>query len=108
MVLHPAEYRWSSYRAHAEGESQPLLTPHETYLRLGRGVSARQRAYRELFRHALAPGLIDSIREATNGNYALGSSQFSAQIAQSLGRRVSKGKAGRPRRSSPVEASLHS
>jgi len=33
---------------------------------------------------------------ATTGNYALGSSQFQAQIAAALGRRVSPGKAGRP------------
>ena len=37
--------------------------------------------YRELFRHQLDPGLIDEIRAATNGNYALGSSAFEAQAA---------------------------
>jgi putative transposase len=28
MVAHPAEYRWSSYRANAQGETDALLKPH--------------------------------------------------------------------------------
>jgi putative transposase len=31
MVEHPAEYRWSSYRANAQGESSALLKPHQLY-----------------------------------------------------------------------------
>jgi putative transposase len=36
----------------------------------------RQLAYREVFRHELEPGEIDKIRKATNGNFALGSSEL--------------------------------
>ena len=97
MVTHPAEYRWSSYRANAQGEASSLLHPHLLYLQLGSAPVARQQAYRELFRHQLEPGLVDSIRVATNGNYALGSPQFCEQITLALGRRATRGKAGRPR-----------
>ncbi len=29
MANHPAEYPWSSYRYHALGKSNPLVTPHQ-------------------------------------------------------------------------------
>jgi putative transposase len=35
MVTHPAEYRWSSYRANAQSEFSDLITPHAQYLSLG-------------------------------------------------------------------------
>jgi len=96
MVAHPAEYRWSSYRANAQGEVDALLSPQAIYLALGLGDGARLAAYRELFRFELEPGLVDEIRQATNGNFVLGSSRFVADIEQVLGRRVARGKAGRP------------
>ncbi len=96
MVEHPAEYRWSSYRANAQGESTPLLTPHSLYQALGADASGRQFAYRELFRYELEPGMVDAIRQATNGNFALGDSRFGEQITRALGRRVQPGKSGRP------------
>ena len=98
MVEHPAEYRWSSYRGNAQGESDVLLTPHALYLSLGRDEASRAAAYRELLRYALDPGLVDEIRRATNGNYALGSTAFAAQVSAALGRRATPGKSGRPSR----------
>ena len=37
------------------------------------------------------------IRAATNGNYALGTARFKQKIEAAVGRRVERGKAGRPR-----------
>ena len=96
MVEHPAEYPWSSYRTNAQGEASALLTPHPLYLALGADGTEREVAYRELFRHELEPGLVDAIRKATNGNFALGDERFGAHIAHTLGRRAQPGKAGRP------------
>lgn len=101
MVEHPADYRWSSYRANAQGEDNPWLQPHELYLALGADAAGRQSAYRELFRHALEPGLIDQIRRTANGNFALGSKLFAEQITAVLGRRAMPGKPGRPRKLAP-------
>jgi len=97
MVEHPAEYRWSSYRTNAQGEASSLLTPHLLYLQLGNDAEERQRNYRELFRYELESGMVDAIRSATHGNYALGNENFAEQIALALGRRASRGRAGRPR-----------
>ncbi len=97
-VDHPGEYRWSSYRANAQGEDRALLTPHALYDALGNNEFARHEAYGELFRHALEPGLVDEIRVATNGNFALAHPRFLAEIEQTLGRRVGRGRPGRPRK----------
>lgn len=98
MVEHPAEYRWSSYRANAQGEADPLLKPNPLYEALGLDSASRQAAYRELFRYELEPELVDEIRCATNGNHALGNERFATEIAEALGRRTVPGKSGRPRR----------
>ena len=38
MVGHPRQYRWSSYRAHAEGKDDALAGFHPVFKRLGRSV----------------------------------------------------------------------
>ncbi len=98
MVAHPAEYRWSSYRANVQGETNTQVRPHSLYLALGSNAIDRQAAYRELFRYALEPHLVDDIRRATNGNFALGNESFISQISEALGRRAAPGKPGRPRK----------
>lgn len=97
MVEHPAEYRWSSYRVNAQAERSELIERHPLYMALSGEESSRAESYRELFRHQLDPGLVDQIRTATNGNYALGDSRFTAEVESALGRRVTRGKPGRPR-----------
>lgn len=98
MVEHPEEYRWSSYRTNAQGESNALLRPHPIYLDLGKMEEERHAAYRELFRFHLEPGVIDNIRNATNGNFVVGNDRFQNEISQALGRRVKPGAVGRPKR----------
>ena len=98
MVAHPAEYRWSSYRANGQGETNARVHPHPLYLALETDDAGRQAVYRELFRDELEPGLVDEIRRATNGNFALGNESFAAQVSAALGRRAAPGKPGRPRK----------
>jgi putative transposase len=99
MVKHPGEYRWSSYQINGQGEKSALINHHLLYRDLGRTGVERERAYRELFRHELESGEIEKIRKATNGNFSLGNSRFNTEISEILGRRVTPGKAGRPKRS---------
>ncbi|WP_374384680.1 transposase [Dongia sp.] len=72
MTRQPSAYPWSSYRAHATGEENPLLTDHPIYLALGRQPAARHQAYRQLFRAALPEDMVAALRHATQGGWALG------------------------------------
>jgi len=101
MVRHPREYKWSSYRSNAEGRDDPLITSHEEYRRLGRTKAARRGAYRALFKAHIDEQELNQIRQATNGNYALGNTRFQEQIEAALGRRAHRGKAGRPPKKRP-------
>ena len=96
MVMKPPDYRWSSYHANGLGKADMIVTPHHEYTRLGRTGAARREAYRGLFRAHVDDALTDEIRDATNGNFALGDQRFQSQIAKALGRRVTRGVAGRP------------
>jgi putative transposase len=98
MVAHPRDYPWSSWRAHARGADDPLVAGHRLYRALGRSAKERQSAYRQLFRAALDPEVVDALRAATNGGWALGGERFKRQIAKALGRRVAPLARGRPRK----------
>lgn len=100
MVNRPEHYRWSSYHANALGkqgtELDAILQPHTEYLRLAKQPDERLTAYRGLFKAHMDDETIDEIRAATHGNFVLGDERFQQQIATMLGRRVSRGQAGRP------------
>lgn len=98
MASHPAEYRCSSCRANAQGEASALVSPHALYHALGKDAEERQVAYHELFRHELDSGVVDAIRQATNGNIVVGGLRFSGDIAKALGWRVTMGAPGRPKK----------
>ncbi len=70
MVAHPAEYRWSSYRANGQGEECSILQPHPTYTSFATNKNERLKAYREQFKTEMDPDLVDEIRRATNSNLA--------------------------------------
>jgi putative transposase len=97
LVDEPAHYRWTSYRCNALGQSNPLLTPHDLYRGLGRSAAERQKAYRELFRAALARPAIEDIRLALNQNQPLGTGRFLDEIERMTGQRREARPRGRPR-----------
>jgi putative transposase len=104
MVDHPGDYQWSSYRVNALGEDSPLVIPHPVYEALGVEPEVRRQAYRALFRCELERGLVDAIRKASNGNFALGDERFGQQIGRALGRRALPGRSGRPGKVADGEA----
>jgi putative transposase len=71
MVEFAGAYKWSSYRANAEGGRDDLLSPHAVYLGLGMNALERQRAYRELFDTPFSEKDLERIRFATLGDAAL-------------------------------------
>jgi putative transposase len=97
-VRHPQDCRWSSYRAHADGEADPLVHDHELYERLGRHAHARQVAYRQLFRTQIAQVDVDAIRAATNKAWGLGDDRFKRKVQRLAGRRAPPLAKGRPRK----------
>ncbi len=102
LVEEPGAYPWSSYRAHALGTPDPLLTPHPLYLGLAETDAARRAAYRDLFAEAIAQGMLTEIRTATQGGFALGDERFQREIAVMLGRRTWRGRPGRPKKPGPT------
>jgi putative transposase len=64
MVIHTRDYRWSSYRANAEGEVDGLTEPHAAY----QGPSD----YRGLIESGLEDSLVTDIRKATRAGYLAG------------------------------------
>lgn len=108
MVVHPGDYRWSSYRFHADGAQDKLLSTHEQYERLGRTAEARQHAYRELFRSELDSSELAEIRNTVNRGWPLGGERFKDEIEQALKCAARPPKRGRPPRSEiPSEQSEH-
>lgn len=97
MVKHPHDYRWTSYHANGDGKPDSLIVPHAEYFGLGLNEEERRANYKALFRAHMEPEVVKEIREATNGNYALGTSKFQEEIAHMLARRVVRGSAGRPK-----------
>jgi len=96
MVKAPEDYRWSSYRANASGESCPLLSYHALYMALGDSPESRQRAYRELFRAAPGPGQLDAIRSAVQTGTPLGNDRFREQVEAAFECKVGQARRGRP------------
>jgi putative transposase len=107
MVAHPRDYRWSSYHAHAHGALDPLAADHALYQRRGPKPAERQTAYRTMFRAALDDGVVDALRAATNGGWALGDARFKRQITKALGRRVAPLPKGRPRKTAADRRQLN-
>ena len=96
MALHPAEYRWSSYRTYAQGEPSSLITPHACYHAMGHNDAQRRYHYRCLFEQQLDNRDIHAIREAALFSMPLGNERFKQQIEAALGRSIGYTKRGRP------------
>ncbi len=97
MVDDPAHYRWTSYRHHALGQANPLLTPHRLYLCIDANEKQRQAAYRALFRAQLDRQAVDDIRLALNQSQPLGNTRFYAKIEAMTGQSRQAKPRGRPR-----------
>lgn len=102
LVGHPAAYPESSYRHHAHGEDNPLITDHPLYQALGETREQRQEAYRALFDGNINARFIKEIRVCTNQCGVLGSDGFKDGVEAMVGRHVRPGKAGRPKKTTTI------
>ncbi|MDA8454395.1 transposase [Acidovorax sp. GBBC 3334] len=99
LVAQPEDYPWSSH-AHALGlRADRVVTPHALYWALGNTPFAREAAYAALVQAGLAASEQGRITEATLAGWALGSDPFATALQAQTARRVTKARAGRPRKS---------
>jgi putative transposase len=96
MVSSPDAYRWSSYFFNALGESNPLVTPHATYMDLSRRNCDRLRFYSSFVSEALIESELQEIRSYLQQGRVLGSKIFQAHIQSLHGRVAAITPRGRP------------
>jgi len=99
MAKHPSEYPCSSYRYNSLGGSDPLITQHGEYTKLGIYDEERHSAYRELFRAHIPDMTLKAIREATNKAWVLGDERFKIKMKRLLNRSVESNGHGGDRKS---------
>lgn len=98
MVIHAKDYPWSSYRANAEGNADPLVTPHVQYRQLGADASEREAYYRVLVDEPMPADQLSAVRDATNKGWALGGGRFQEKIEHLTQRRTTPLPKGRPKK----------
>ena len=98
LVVHPGDYRWSSYGCHAGEFASSLIRDHPLFLALGATPEERARAYRELLRHPIGEREIAEIRTSWKTGLVLGGDTFKDEIERVVARSVRPGKCGRPRK----------
>lgn len=99
MMEDPASHPWSSHRGNAMGDADPLLTPHETYLALGRDAKPRQDVYRALCLTVLTEETLAEIRLYLQQQRVLGTNRFRKRVEAELKRYAAARPAHRPRKS---------
>jgi putative transposase len=97
MVGHPEDYRWSSYRHHACGRLNCIITDHPLYLGIAPDQAQRCQAYQALFQTALDDNAVKDIRKAAAFSMPLGDDRFKAQVEVMLNRTIGQAALGRPR-----------
>ncbi|HEU4618623.1 MAG TPA: transposase [Gammaproteobacteria bacterium] len=98
LVRHPAQYRWSSYRANATGRASTLIDPHPTYTALGDTDAERRSRYRHLFDDALPDEALHRIRKAVRAGMPTGDERFVEEIATRSNRPIRGRRPGRPKK----------
>ena len=98
MVTRPHDYGKSSYRHHAFGLHDPVVTQHQLYKSLGSTLERRCARYRAMFLIPQPKAEIDTIRSITNSCLPLGNDSFKDRIESIIARPVRHKKYGRPRK----------
>ncbi len=96
MVVHPRQYKWSSYLTNAEDNHNRLITPHALYLKLGNTANARLQAYRALFKAHIDEEKRMKIWNACQTGTPLGNDYFKEKIEQKLKCKIGQDRRGRP------------
>ena len=95
LVGAPQDYLWSSHLHYLGARQDRLITPHSLYWELGNTPFAREAAYSDLVQAGVNPVQQAALTDATLRGWALGESDFVADLQKQTTRRVAKTSAGR-------------
>lgn len=103
LSARPGDYRWSSHAHYIGLRHERQLTPHALVWQLGNTPFAREAAYAERVQQGLAADEQQHLTDAALKGWALGDPEFLAGLQERTLRRLSRGKAGRPPKSSSAQ-----
>jgi putative transposase len=98
MVEIPEHYPWSSVHANLALRSDPVVTPHETFLAMAPDRAQRAETYLVWLRAGVNDDELANTRQHIKQERALGCPRFQAMAEKTLGRSVIVRRQGRPRR----------
>lgn len=96
LVAHARDYPWSSYGHYIGQRTDKLITPHELMWTLGNTPFAREAAYAELVQSGISPVQQAALTDSVSHGWALGESDFVADLQKKTDRRLVKRTPGRP------------
>lgn len=97
LVSRAENYRWSSVHNHLGYRSEPMLTPPDSYLALGKDVASRAAWWREWLGREVGEEELDLIRSHASQERALGDGGFQEMVVNRTGRPAYWRPRGRPR-----------
>lgn len=96
MVAHPRDYPWSSHAHYTGLRNDRLITPHPLVWELGNTPFAREAAYAELVNAGITSEQQSALTQSMLKGWALGETDFVADLQKRTARRVARAQAGRP------------
>jgi putative transposase len=93
----PSDDVGSAHAHHIGLRQDRLITPHALYWQLGNTPFAREAAYAERVRTGLGAATAQRLLDAARSSWALGDDDFLQALQPLAGRRLSRGRPGRPR-----------
>lgn len=102
LVAQAQDHRWSSHRHYAGMQVDRLLMPPAPYWALGNTPFAREAAYAELVRDGLDARTSMALAAAAQDGWALGDEAFVSSLQQLTDRRLTRRRAGRPRKADSI------
>lgn len=106
LVDRPALYPWSSHGANIGLREDGLVTPHAEYMALATESRPRRNIYAGLVAEGNSASMLEAIRAATAGGYPLVSEGLKSSLELPGGRRMDRGRPGRPARRQGEEKSV--
>ncbi len=100
LVARAADYPWSSHGHYVGLRQDPLITVPAGIWALGNTPFAREAAYADQVQQGLG-NRVEPLTEALLKGWALGTDDFVERLQKLTQRRVTRAKAGRPRRAAP-------